>query len=286
MTTITEKVAHIYRVDKNTKSVLYSWVLGKLLNESGYIEIVTPFVGGPYFFRKSDATFWELYEIKQSLDDSKASKRKDIKTTTLCFKKISSTTTCEIMQNSYNASLGSFNSTNNGYGYGYGYGGADTWTPASSNDPRRIRFNDKAQTKAPFTMAIALKPEIMDGCLDKHNKINKNTKSSVRKYRVKKAAKIVEMLNLKALDNLPIELARYSMKRKRRYYISTNGGGGPNGNKAFIWCINHVEPNYSGVVQVIKLSSYEELMDVCKVNNIKVPSRHTFKAQPNMLYID
>ena len=292
MSTINEKLKNI-DIDK---PAIYSWVLGNLLNESGYIKLVTPFAGGPYFFRKSDATFWELYEIQKNIDskpkDSKPKESDSINksrsnhTLTLCFKKIANTTTCEIMQNTFNTALGTFNDSNGNYGYSYGYASADKWTPAVSNDPRRIKYNDKAQTKAPFTMAIALQPEIMKGCLDKHKKIKKNIKSAVRLYRDKKASRAIEMLNLKPLDVLPIELARYSQKRKRRYYISTNGGGGPNGNKQLIWCINHIDLGYNPEIQVIKLGSYAELMDVCNVNNIKVPSRQIFKAQKNILYVE
>lgn len=251
----------------------FSWILSNLLRESGYIETIAPFTGGPYYFRKSDATFWELQEIQRKSYDTKPDKV----TTILCFNKVSRIDNCESIQESYNLSLGTFNSNDNT--------GASAWNPASRNDLRRISYNTDAQTKAPYTMAISLNPEIMDTCIEKHKKINKNTKLTIYKDRDSKVSKIATKLNLQPLDELPLELSRYSKKRKRRYYMSSTGGG-PDGDKALIWYINHMEIEYEGQLTVHKLESYDEIKDVCQANKLEMPSRQIYRAQRNILYIE
>lgn len=264
-----------------TKAPLFTWCLDNLLRESGYIEVsMAPFAGGPYYFRKNDATFWELREKRQTPVDSGTRN-----TVVLCFNKVSTLDSCESLQESHNISLGSFAESPDSAHYGYNsVQKGTTWTPAPSYDSRRVKYNPDAQTKAPFTLAISLKPDILQSCLDRQHKLNNINKKQARKYRTDTISKLAKELKLQELEELPLELSKYSQKRKRRYYIQANGGTGPDGQHMAIWYANHIDPKYLGPITFYKPESFEELKDVCIANNLDVPPRRHLQMQRSILY--
>lgn len=271
-------------VNDPTRDPLFKWCLDNLLRESGYIEISQcPYYGGPYYFRRSDSTFWELDE-QQRIPVDKSNPENSPCTIMLCFKKVAHIENCKILQESHNSSLGHFE-TNDRYSmYSWDSGSSGSWVPASSKDPRRFKFSSDAQTKAPFTLAISLKPEILQSCLDKKHYLNKEAKKKMRKERANVINQLVTMLGLKPLEKHPVELSRYSKKRKRRYYLLPNGGTGPDGTYPSVWYINYLDPSYSKSPTFYKLESYDELRDVCMVNNLDVPPRHYLQMQECILY--
>lgn len=273
-----------------------NWVISNLLSESRYIEISnTPFSGGPYYYRENDRTIWKFRERRiipicedtnesQSVDNTCGHKEMIV----LCFDKVVDIWMCELIQESYNISLGSFTEPQQDK-HGYKTGvyisdieGANKWYAASSNDPRRIKYNNIDQCKHPYTLSIVLKPNILQKCLNNHQKLNKMVKKHIKQERIDNIAILAGKLNLQELENVPIELSRYSRKRKRRYYIEKSSMN----TTPVIWFVNHLDPRYRDPVTFWKPESFDELRDVCLVNNLEVPPRRYLTMQRSILYCD